>query len=169
MVRYLSFYHLIFISEGRRVVDFNKNVKTSSREKWKDSVRLEWQKYSRDKNYSKGAIVSLHEHILKCDRNSLYGRSRLHHCTGVQNTANYFVPCSTGTLLVCNFRVTILPHPNKQALWVLTHWGRDTMAAISQTTLSNPFSLMKIYKFSLRFHCSLFPRVQLSIFRHWFR
>ena len=26
----------------------------------------------------------------------------------------------------------------------LTHWGRDKMEAISQTTLSNPFSLMKM-------------------------
>ena len=31
------------------------------------------------------------------------------------------------------------------------------------------FFLMKIYKFRLRFHSSLFPRVQLTIFQHWFR
>ena len=31
-------------------------------------------------------------------------------------------------------------------LWVLTHWGRDKMAAIFQTTFSNAFSWMKIYK-----------------------
>ena len=51
----------------------------------------------------------------------------------------------------------------------LTHWGRDKMAAISQTTFSNAFSWMKMYKFRLRFHWSLFPRVQLTIFQHWFR
>ena len=28
---------------------------------------------------------------------------------------------------------------------------------------------MKIYKFWLRFHWNLFPRVQLTIFQHWFR
>ena len=47
----------------------------------------------------------------------------------------------------------------------LTHWGRDKMAAIFQTTFSNAFSWMKIFKFRLRFHWSLFPRVQLTILR----
>ena len=51
----------------------------------------------------------------------------------------------------------------------LTHWGRDKMADISQTTLSNPFSLMKIFEFRLKFHWSLFQRFQLTIFQHWFR
>ena len=51
----------------------------------------------------------------------------------------------------------------------LTHWGRDKMAAIFQTTFSNAFSSMKMYTFRLRFHWSLFPRVQLTIFQHWFR
>ena len=52
---------------------------------------------------------------------------------------------------------------------ILTHWGRDKMAAIFQTTLSNAFSWMKMYKFRLRFHWSLFPRVQLAIYQYWFR
>ena len=43
------------------------------------------------------------------------------------------------------------------------------MAAIFQTTFSNAFSWMKMFKFLLRFHWSLFPRVQLTIFQHWFR
>ena len=51
----------------------------------------------------------------------------------------------------------------------LTHWGRDKMAAISQTTFSNPFSWMKIFEFRLKFHWSLFLRFQLTIFQHWFR
>ena len=42
------------------------------------------------------------------------------------------------------------------------------MAAIFQT-FSNAFSWMKMYKFRLRFHWSLFPRFQLTIFQHWFR
>ena len=54
-------------------------------------------------------------------------------------------------------------------LHTLTHWGRDKMAAISQTTLSNSFSWMKMLEFRLKFHWSLFPRVQLTIFQHWFR
>ena len=51
----------------------------------------------------------------------------------------------------------------------LTHWGRDKMADIFQTTFSNAVSWMKMYKFRLRFDWSLFPRVQLTIFQHWFR
>ena len=51
----------------------------------------------------------------------------------------------------------------------LTHCGRDKMAAIFQTTFSNAFSWMKMYKFRLKFHWSLFPRVQLTTFQYWFR
>ena len=43
------------------------------------------------------------------------------------------------------------------------------MAAISQTTLSNAFSWMKMLEFRLRFHWSLLLRVQLTIIQHWFR
>ena len=51
----------------------------------------------------------------------------------------------------------------------LTHWGRDKMAAIFQTTYSKAFSWMKMYKFWLKFHWSLFLRVQLTIIQHRFR
>ena len=51
----------------------------------------------------------------------------------------------------------------------LTHWGRDKMVAIFQTTFTNAFSWMKIYGFRLRFHWRLFLRVQLTIIQHWFR
>ena len=51
----------------------------------------------------------------------------------------------------------------------LIHWGRDKMAAIFRTTFTNVFSWMKMYKFRLKFHCSLFQRVQLRISQHWFR
>ena len=33
----------------------------------------------------------------------------------------------------------------------------------------NAFTWIKIYKFWLKFHWSLFPRVQLTMFQHWFR
>ena len=49
-----------------------------------------------------------------------------------------------------------------------THWGRDKMATIFQTISYNAFSWMKIYQFRLWFHWNLFPRVQLTIFNHWF-
>ena len=38
------------------------------------------------------------------------------------------------------------------------------MDAISQTTFSNAFSWTKMFEFRLKFHWSLFPRVQLTIF-----
>ena len=50
----------------------------------------------------------------------------------------------------------------------LTHWGWDKMAAILQTH-SNAFSWMKLLEFQLKFHWSLFLRVQSAIFHHWFR
>ena len=40
----------------------------------------------------------------------------------------------------------------------LTHCGRDKMAAIFQTTFSNAFSWMKMFKLRLRFHWSLFQK-----------
>ena len=43
------------------------------------------------------------------------------------------------------------------------------MDAISQTTVSNAFSWMKMFEFRLKFHWSLFPVVQWTIFQHWFR
>ena len=49
-----------------------------------------------------------------------------------------------------------------------THWGRDKIVATFQTIFSNAFE-MRMYKFLLRFHWSLFPRVQLTIFQYWFR
>ena len=52
---------------------------------------------------------------------------------------------------------------------LLTHWGRDKMDVIFQTTFSNAFSWMKMNEFRLRFHWSLFPRVKLTILHHWFR
>ena len=52
--------------------------------------------------------------------------------------------------------------PRSVIQWLLTHWGRDKMAAISKTTFSHAFSWMKMYEFRLRFHWSLFLMVQLT-------
>ena len=49
---------------------------------------------------------------------------------------------------------------------MLTHWGRDEMDAISQTTHSNAFSWMKMFEFRLKFHWNLFLWVQLTIFQY---
>ena len=55
-----------------------------------------------------------------------------------------------------------------QSSIILTHWGRDKMDALLQTTLSNAFSWMNMIEFGFIFHWSLFLRVQLTIFHHWF-
>ena len=44
-------------------------------------------------------------------------------------------------------------------LIALTHWGRDKIDAISQTTISNTFSWMKMLECRLKFHWSVFLRV----------
>ena len=51
----------------------------------------------------------------------------------------------------------------------VTHWGRDKMDAISQTTFSSAFSCFKMFEFRLKFHWSLFLRFQWTVFQHWFR
>ena len=56
-----------------------------------------------------------------------------------------------------------LPEP------MLTHGGRDKMAATSQPTFSNAFCCMKMYEFRLKFHRSLFLGVELTLFQHWLR
>ena len=45
----------------------------------------------------------------------------------------------------------------------------DKMTCISQTIFSDAFSWMKSFVFWLKFHWSLFLRVQLTITQHWFR
>ena len=50
-----------------------------------------------------------------------------------------------------------------------THWDRDQMEATSQTTFLKAFSWMKMFEFQSKFHWSVFVRVQLTIFQHWFR
>ena len=58
---------------------------------------------------------------------------------------------------------------NRKDRCLLTHCGRDKMAAIFHTTFSNGFSWLKMYWFQFKFHWSLFLWVQLTIFQHWFR
>ena len=73
----------------------------------------------------------------------------------------------------CNYlpmpQIPMFAHKSPNVWRHLTHWGRDKMAAISQTTFSNAFSWMKMYEFHLRFHWNLFLRFELTIFQHWFR
>ena len=49
------------------------------------------------------------------------------------------------------------------------HWGRNKMAAISQTTFRNAFSWIKRCEIWFKFHFNLFPMVQVTIRLHLFR
>ena len=81
----------------------------------------------------------------------------------------------------CKTRIKLSPFPTPferpviyaQHLLMLfsltTHWGWGNMAAIFQTAFLDAFCPMKMYNFRLRFCWSLFPRVQLTIFQHWYR
>ena len=51
-------------------------------------------------------------------------------------------------------------------VFISKHCGRDKIDASSQTTFSNAFPWIKSFEFRLKFHWSLFPRVQLAIFQH---
>ena len=79
-----------------------------------------------------------------------------------KNTQKQQICCTMGQSTSC--------HTIRWA-WLdsLKHWGRDKMAAISQTTFSSAFSWMKIYEFWFKFHWNFFLRVQLTIFQHCFR
>ena len=56
------------------------------------------------------------------------------------------------------------------SLWpTLTHLPLDNMAIISQTIFSDEFSWMKSFVFWLKFHWSLFLRVQMTINKHYWR
>ena len=88
-------------------------------------------------------------------------------CTSCMRTSS---ACTSGikqlvTSIVRRRKYSFLVH----CITHLTHWGRDEIDAISQTTFPNVFSRMKMYWIRLRFHWNLFPRVQLTIFPHWFR
>ena len=41
----------------------------------------------------------------------------------------------------------------------LTHWGREKMTAISQTTFSNAFPWIQTFEFYIKFHWNMFFRV----------
>ena len=80
-------------------------------------------------------------------------------------------PCPQHLLLV---RRSSYNYDIHKCIYIKAHRDINTlrprkMAAISQTMFSNAFSWMKMFEFCLRFRWSLFLRVQLTIFHHWFR
>ena len=50
----------------------------------------------------------------------------------------------------------------------LTHWGRDKMVAILQTTYSNSFFFYETVEFQIKFHWNIFLRDRFTMSYLWF-
>ena len=87
-----------------------------------------------------------------------------------QATSHYLNQCwpSSLTLIYPNQQHGLQFHSFYSGCF-LTHWGRDKIAAIFQTTFSKSFSYMNIVEFWFKFHWNVFPMVQLTIIQHWLR
>ena len=59
----------------------------------------------------------------------------------------------------CHQKYGLVSYVNPSSAVILTHWGRDKMDTISQTTFLSAFSWMKMFEFQLKIHWSLFVRV----------
>ena len=114
-------------------------------------------------------VSSYPELLLKTGRASIYVSRIKTIATEMYKCKNYINPAFVGEsftshdLHILQKTVKNLNNP------LLTHWGWDQIDAMSQTTFSNEFSWMKMYEYRLKFHWSLFLRVQLTISQHWFR
>ena len=94
-----------------------------------------------------------------------------------QNIIYIYIHCTILSMIICrsinisNQQYTLYTMAHWRLIYLnhISHWGRDKMTAVSQTTRSNAFSWMKMLEFWLRFHWSLFLRVQSTIIQHWFR
>ena len=93
----------------------------------------------------------------------------LSHCCYSKHSCSRRFYCMVWTKVRPGYVISSLVFYGCNTLVLLTHWGRDKMDAVSQTTLWSAFSSMKMFEFLLKFHWSLFLRVQLTIFHHWFR
>ena len=95
----------------------------------------------------------------------------------VSNFASWWYVCVEGASGDCLQPVTsgdvftsslCMKHIVPKMRSVNIFWA-ETKFSISQTTFSQAFSWMKMYEIWLRFHWSLFLRVQLTIFQYFFR
>ena len=82
----------------------------------------------------------------------------------------FFILFTVASLVLGDYHFVqdILIYP-RHSTNTLTHWGWDKMAATSGMIFSNAFSWMKMYEFWFKFHWSLFPMLQLTIFQYWLR
>ena len=101
--------------------------------------------------------------FFNCESVNLFSGNRKCECTAAGDA--HFHTCDNQWV---HFQVKLGNRAHFQVK-LLTHWGRDKMDAISQTTFSSAFSWKKMWEFRLKFHWSLFLRVQLTIFQHCFR
>ena len=79
------------------------------------------------------------------------------------------VSCSLSAVTIRDWAHRLCQDILHEQACMLTHWGRDKMAAIFADVIFICIFLMKMFEFRLRFDWGLFPRVQLTIFQHWFR
>ena len=75
------------------------------------------------------------------------------------NVACYYTPWC--------YRRTNWSYPTRNKMCILTHWSRDEIDAISQTTYLAKCIFLNEYVY-VRFHWSLFLRFELTIFQQWF-
>ena len=123
---------------------------------------------------SKATLMNMDKYFIWIHYELLHNHSKARH----NKTVCIFlgIYCRTGNrkthlwhwqiFLMIFWAVTIWDIPLKRNL---THWGRDKMAAFSQTTILNAFLWMKMFECPLIFHWSLFPMGQLTIYHRWFR
>ena len=91
-------------------------------------------------------------------------------CFNVVSTISYLIVLSGPIAVTPSFRPSLISNP----LWpecvillLLTHWGRDEMASVLQTTFSIQFREWK-FLWS-RFHSNIFPGAQSVLSQHLFR
>ena len=162
------------------MMHWNRNVilmKYSSLVQPVTKVPFKWQHFCFSSGNSKLFIEECHSFTIPCDHGLKekkhclpyvwqleVGLAKWEDCEHPPPNSSYERTSSNGScFLVAIAGIIIVVHH------LLTHWGWDKMAAIFQTTHSNTLSWMKMYEFWLEFHWSLFLRVQLTIFQHWFR
>ena len=114
-------------------------------------------------------ILQITNWLRKYQLNKTGIQRKLSDSHGEHETCTCYISCQTRDRIMRNIVRMGKKNHLTHCGWSLTHWGRDKMDAISQTTFSSAFSWMKIFQLRLKFHWSLFPRVQSTIFQHWLR
>ena len=117
----------------------------------------------------------------KCDNGCRHSMSETHLWLYSVNTVSAEIYCHLKNTVKCDFwfinkywLIQNLTQPVTYIMfflckWIINSFRPRQMAAIFQTTFSNALSWMQMCSFRLRFHWSLFSRVKLTIFQHWFR